>query len=386
MQWKKYNRKICILLILVLSLGLFTPVTIQADTTVASGSAIEEETASLYRVSVKNYDDYHSIKWRASSGTKKVLVERSVNGGAFLVIGEYDKIQRCKVYDVSYYTQYQYRFTALDIYGNKGESVTLSLRMKTLAKSNLSFVKSKVNKIQLTFGKVQGAKGYEIYRSTKKNSGYKMICHFLPEDLETDLMGRCIYQQTVNTKKTYYYKIRSYVMVDEVRKYSEYSDLVKVQGYSKAYLKKQFNAFRKIYRNKWYWNHVGKPDLEDNSEIVTKRPCTSHKKTGKISDSCNDYVCEASKIHGYQCAGFAWKLSDLAFGENIPVKKTKSYAKAKIGDVIRYSGHSVIIIQKTKKYVKVAECNYDGRCRIKWGRKITKKTLKKAGAVYSSRY
>ena len=53
-------------------------------------------------------------------------------------------------------------------------------------------------------------------------------------------------------------------------------------------------------------------------------------------------------------------------------------------DVVRYSGHSVIITEKHGGYVVVGECNYGNTCLIKWGRKVSSAEL--AGAVYSRRY
>lgn len=77
-------------------------------------------------------------------------------------------------------------------------------------------------------------------------------------------------------------------------------------------------------------------------------------------------------------------MSDLIFGRNAKIKNFKSFAKSKMGDVIRYSGHSVIIVEKHKNYIVAGECNYGNTCIIKWGRKIYKSELK--NATYSTRY
>ena len=75
----------------------------------------------------------------------------------------------------------------------------------------------------------------------------------------------------------------------------------------------------------------------------------------------------------------------LDIWRNAKIKNHKSFAKAKVGDVVRCNNtHSVIIIEKHDDYVKVGECNIGDTCMIYWGRKMTKKELK--GAVYSHRY
>ena len=76
--------------------------------------------------------------------------------------------------------------------------------------------------------------------------------------------------------------------------------------------------------------------------------------------------------------------NDLLYGRSAKIKNFTSYAKCKPGDVVRYSGHSVIITEKHGGYVVVGECNYGNTCLIKWGRKVSSAEL--AGAVYSRRY
>ncbi len=74
--------------------------------------------------------------------------------------------------------------------------------------------------VKVTYEKVNGANGYAVYRSTKKDSGFKKI-------------------GTVNKKKTlqftdkkcktgikYYYKVRAYRTVDGKKKYGPYSDVL----------------------------------------------------------------------------------------------------------------------------------------------------------------
>ncbi len=79
---------------------------------------------------------------------------------------------------------------------------------------------------------------------------------------------------------------------------------------------------------------------------------------------------------GYGCAGFAFALSDAAFG-NLPARilNEKTFDAIRPGDILRVSNdtHSVIVLQKFEDYVIVAEGNYNSS--IHWGRKFLKTKL-----------
>lgn len=77
---------------------------------------------------------------------------------------------------------------------------------------------------------------------------------------------------------------------------------------------------------------------------------------------------------GYGCAGFAFMLSDAAFG----TARARTYYDAssvQVGDIARINGntHSVIILEVRSDSVIVAEGNYNGA--VHWGREISKSAL-----------
>lgn len=90
---------------------------------------------------------------------------------------------------------------------------------------------------------------------------------------------------------------------------------------------------------------------------------------------------------GYGCAGFAFLLSDAAFG-NLPARYIDSFDwdNLRVGDILRINNdtHSVIILKKHDDYVIVAEGNYNDS--IHWGRKITKANLQNGFTNYATRY
>lgn len=82
---------------------------------------------------------------------------------------------------------------------------------------------------------------------------------------------------------------------------------------------------------------------------------------------------------GYGCAGFAFILSDAAFGK-LPARKIegselRSYS-IRVGDILRMNNdsHSVIVLEIAEGGVTVAEGNYNSS--IHWGRFIPESELK----------
>lgn len=77
---------------------------------------------------------------------------------------------------------------------------------------------------------------------------------------------------------------------------------------------------------------------------------------------------------GYGCAGFAFALSDAAFG-NAPARMHHDPGAVKVGDVVRMNNdtHSVIVLEVNSDHVVIAEGNYNSS--VHWGRKISKAEL-----------
>ncbi|HIQ96291.1 MAG TPA: Ig domain-containing protein [Candidatus Limivivens merdigallinarum] len=88
---------------------------------------------------------------------------------------------------------------------------------------------------------------------------------------------------------------------------------------------------------------------------------------------------------GYGCAGFAFLLSDAAFGD-LPARKHRNFSKIKVGDIVRleHDRHSVIVLKKEADGVIVAEGNYDDS--IHWGRKLLYSEIRKTGTYVFTRY
>ncbi len=82
---------------------------------------------------------------------------------------------------------------------------------------------------------------------------------------------------------------------------------------------------------------------------------------------------------GYGCAGFAFMLSDAAFG-SLPARMIKpvSFSDVRVGDIIRVKGdsHSVIVLEVQTDSVVIAEGNMNSS--VLWGRTLKKTDVEAA--------
>lgn len=89
------------------------------------------------------------------------------------------------------------------------------------------------------------------------------------------------------------------------------------------------------------------------------------------------------------CMGFAYLLSDAAFG-SLPARNIYptsgnpiTISQLRVGDIIRLPGHSAVVLTKAADYITIAEGNYEFR--VHWGRKISAAQVKRA-TYYTTRY
>lgn len=90
---------------------------------------------------------------------------------------------------------------------------------------------------------------------------------------------------------------------------------------------------------------------------------------------------------GYGCAGFAFILSDAAFGD-LPARflDNPTYDDIRVGDILRVNNdsHSVIVLEKYTDHVVLAEGNYNSS--IHWGRIMTKDEVMTTLTNVTTRY
>ena len=108
-------------------------------------------------------------------------------------------------------------------------------------------------------------------------------------------------------------------------------------------------------------------------------------------DNSNSYTFKADGTIGYGCAGFAYLLSDAAFG-SAPVKQHTDFDNIRVGDIIRMNNdtHSVVVLGFDGDYIVIAEGNMhlNGSSQgvINWGRIISRDEVKETGTYVQTRY
>ena len=80
----------------------------------------------------------------------------------------------------------------------------------------LSATKATDTTVTLTWNELASMKYYDVYRATSADGKYTL----LKRTSDTSA------QNTVKVGKTYYYKVRAYNLVDNVKVYTNYSDVV----------------------------------------------------------------------------------------------------------------------------------------------------------------
>lgn len=167
--------------------------------------------------------------WSASAGSNGYEIYRSGSGN-----GNYKKIAQINGKNTLTYTDsevtpgktYYYKLRPTNkILGQTGVgNFSEPVKGKTLAKTNITSITSvSSNRMQITWKKVNGAQSYEIYRSTKANSGFKKIA--------TVKASKNKYaDMTVKSGKKYYYKIVTAGSLNGTKITSGYSEAAGVRS------------------------------------------------------------------------------------------------------------------------------------------------------------
>lgn len=166
--------------------------------------------------------DYNAVKitWKKADYAKKYEVYRATSSN-----GTYKKVKTTtsRSYTDSGLTtgkKYYYKVRAINGTAKGSYSSWKSAVPVLNGIKSFEAEKTALTSIKLTWGKVNGAQKYEIYRATSKNGTYKKI-YTTKSTSYTD--------KNLATKKTYYYKVRAYRVVNDVKKYSAYTSVKSVR-------------------------------------------------------------------------------------------------------------------------------------------------------------
>ncbi len=173
------------------------------------------------KVTLKDYNAMN-IAVGSSKGATKYIVERSLDGKTYTLFDEITAKATLAGLDQEAGKTYYFRVRACNSENRCSSWVTKSLKQTTKVPSFT--LKTTSKKVTITLTSVNGADGYQIYRSTSRRGKYSLIKEFTTED---ELLQ---YINNTTKGRTYYYKVRSYKIVNESRVYSAYSSIKNIRS------------------------------------------------------------------------------------------------------------------------------------------------------------
>ena len=194
--------------------------------TETANAAIKKPGKSVITQAISS--DYNAIKlsWKKTANAKKYQVYRSVykNKGYKLV-----KTTTARTFTNTKLTTgktYYYKVRGINgtVKGSYSSVKAVTPKLKT--PTGLAISKKTYNNVLLKWDKVNGAKGYQIWRSIKKNGTYTKV----------GTTTKLVFKNTgLSSGKTYYYKIKAYRFVNGKYKYSNYSSVKAVTTNKQSY-------------------------------------------------------------------------------------------------------------------------------------------------------
>lgn len=161
------------------------------------------------------------LKWKAVKNAKKYEIYRSQKkNGSYRRIAVTSKTSYTdakKIPGVTYYYQIRARRTlnGAPAYSRYSAKKSVKLKLSSPVLSTVKYTAGK--KVSIKWKRVTGAKGYEVFRSTKKKKGFRK--------LKTCTKAVCT--DKLSKKRTYYYKVRAYNIVNGKKVYSGFSAVKK---------------------------------------------------------------------------------------------------------------------------------------------------------------
>lgn len=217
------------------------------DYTVKYSNNIECGTATITITGMGDYDGVKNVTFKilpeavknftVSAQTKSAITlawNKNYNAQGYYIYqyknGKYVQIASLKPYYTSYKvsklkagTSYKFKICANTVIDGKtytGKETGLTAATK-VASTTLK-AKKKNRKIKLSWKKVNGAKGYQIYQASKKKGKYKKI-----KSIASGTKKKCTYK--VKKGGTYFIKIRAYSKINKKKVYGKFSKVIKIK-------------------------------------------------------------------------------------------------------------------------------------------------------------
>ena len=175
-------------------------------------ASVEGRTAKKAKIkyAVSNGSNQIEVNWGAVSGAYGYRIKRSTSkNGTYNVIATVNGKNKTTYQDKNVKTAktYYYKVETINkVNGKKGYSGDSAVvSAKTLKTTSITAVKATGStSVRLEWKAVDGASGYQIYRSTSKDSGYKKVGQVKGKNTKK------YEDKTLEAGKTYYYQVRAY--------------------------------------------------------------------------------------------------------------------------------------------------------------------------------
>ena len=171
------------------------------------------------KVTIKDYNAL-KIKMGSSKGATKYILQESLDGKNYSLIEEFPNEGTYAAESLETGKTYYYRVKVCNKYNC---SSWVKVSKKSTTKTPGFTLKTTSKKVTITLTSVNMADGYEIHRATKKNGKYKNVKTLTSEE-------ELVYKNGTKKGTTYYYKVRSYKMVDGKKVYSDYSSIKSIKS------------------------------------------------------------------------------------------------------------------------------------------------------------
>ncbi len=172
-------------------------------------------------LSIKEYNEMN-INISSASGATNYVVEKSLDGTEYTSVEELPNYGTLTQSGLEIGKTYYYRVKACNAKGDCSGWTKVSKKQTTKVPTFTLSTASK--KVTVTLTNVNEADGYEIYRSIYSNKKFSLVKSFTKEDELLEFVN-----STTKGKK-YYYKVRSYKVVDDTKVYSNYSSVKNIKS------------------------------------------------------------------------------------------------------------------------------------------------------------
>jgi len=164
------------------------------------------------------------LSWKETEGVEgyRVYVSTKESSGYTALGNTKNTSYTCKSLKAgtTYYFKVRSHNTVSGEKKYSGYTAAKKLKLTVPAPGSFKITNSSATSVKLSWNKVSGASGYQIYRATSKNGTYKKI-----KTITSGSSTSCT-NKSLKNGKTYYYKIRAYKTVDGNKKYSKFCDIL----------------------------------------------------------------------------------------------------------------------------------------------------------------